>query len=348
MSSVRDSLRYDLVQRHIESSTNRKGAKIGKCDEVPTVVLVLAVSGGCDSIALFHSALALTKENGTQTADDRGDDEADVKRRDNNTRLWLHLGIDDANPKLNVFRVPCELHVAHFNHEQRGECSDGDEEFVRHICMQNKIPFHSYSWSEKDCLQESTPLPTTEIGNGDDRYDAPNETTNETASFTQDVARKWRRRKLKDLLSSLVLSPKAMSCTGSRWGAILTAHHRDDADETILLKLLRGSHLTNLWSMDARSDGFDLRLENDDDMKNDYRTHAESHSTSSIGYFAKPMLKLRKLDVMKYLTSRSLEWREDDSNNSSKYNRNKIRNELVPLLSEITGGDRALQVSVLT
>ena len=83
-------------------------------------------------------------------------------------------------------------------------------------------------------------------------------------------------------------------------------------------------------------------------MKNDYRTHAESHSTSSIGYFAKPMLKLRKLDVMKYLTSRSLEWREDDSNNSSKYKRNKIRNELVPLLSEITGGDRALQVSVLT
>jgi tRNA(Ile)-lysidine synthase TilS/MesJ len=51
---------------------------------------------------------------------------------------------------------------------------------------------------------------------------------------------------------------------------------------------------------------------------------------------------------MKYLTSRSLEWREDDSNNSSIYKRNKIRNELVPLLSEITGGDRALQVSVLT
>ena len=330
-------MRYDLVQRHIESSTKSKGAKMGKCDDVPTVVLVLAVSGGCDSIALFHSALALTNKNGTQTANVSGDDGADVNSRDKNQRLWLHLGIDDANPKLNVFKVPCELHVAHFNHEQRGEYSDGDEEFVRNICIQNKIPFHSYSWSEKDCLQESTPLPN----------DAPNETTNEAASFTQDMARKWRRRKLKELLSSLVLSPKAMSCNGSRWGAILTAHHRDDADETILLKLLRGSHLTNLWSMDARSDGFDLRLGNDDDMKNDYLAHPES-STSSIGYFAKPMLKLRKLDVMKYLTSRSLEWREDGSNNSSKYKRNKIRNELVPLLSEITGGDRALQVSVLT
>jgi tRNA(Ile)-lysidine synthase len=298
-------------------------------------------------MALFHSALALTKGNEKQSADNSGDDGADVNRRCSNQRLWLHLGIDDANPKLNsAFRVPCELHVAHFNHEQRGDSSEGDEEFVRNICMQNKIPFHSYSWSEEDRSLESTPLPTPEIANGDDRYDAPNETTNDTANFTQDVARKWRQRKLKELLSCLVVTSKATSCPGSRWGAILTAHHRDDADETILLKLLRGSHLTNLSSMDARSDEFDLRLGRDDEMKNDALAHPPSHSFTSIGYFAKPMLKLRKKHIMKYLTSNSLEWREDDSNNSNKYKRNKIRNELLPLLSEITGGDRALQVRV--
>jgi tRNA(Ile)-lysidine synthase TilS/MesJ len=81
-------------------------------------------------------------------------------------------------------------------------------------------------------------------------------------------------------------------------------------------------------------------------MKNDALAHPPSHSFTSIGYFAKPMLKLRKKHIMKYLTSNSLEWREDDSNNSNKYKRNKIRNELLPLLSEITGGDRALQVRV--
>jgi hypothetical protein len=84
--------------------------------------------------------------------------------------------------------------------------------------------------------------------------------------------------------------------------------------------------------MDARSDGFELSLED---------------GYSSIGYFVKPMLQIRKCHIMNYLTSNSLEWREDDSNNSSKYKRNKIRNELIPLLSEIAGGDAALQKRIL-
>ena len=297
-------------------------------------------------MALLHSALALTKGNGKQTADDSCDDRTDVKGRDNNQLLWLHLGTDYANPQLNPFVVPCELHVAHFNHEQRGDCSDADEDFVRSVCMQNKIPFHSYSWSEEDYSRE---IKTTEVYGGDDQYEASIERANEYASFTQDTARKWRQQKLKGLLSALVLTPKAaMAFPDSRWGAILTAHHRDDADETILLKLLRGSHLTNLWSMDARSDGFNLRLGQDDGIKNHDHAHPPSDSSSSIGYFAKPMLKIRKNHILKFLTSNSLKWREDDSNNSNKYKRNKIRNELVPLLSEITGGDHALQVRVFT
>merc|ERR1719401_150668 len=130
-----------------------------------------------------------------------------------------------------------------------------------------------------------------------------------------------------------------------RWGAILTAHHRDDADETILLKLLRGSHLTNLHSMDERSDGFDLRL-----IHNAAKDHAAvahdvdaSPKSSHLGYFAKPMLKIRKNDIKEHLMSNSMEWREDESNRSTKYKRNKIRNQLMPLLSEIVGGESALQ-----
>jgi hypothetical protein len=84
--------------------------------------------------------------------------------------------------------------------------------------------------------------------------------------------------------------------------------------------------------MDARSDGFELSL---------------ADGSSSIGYFVKPMLQIRKCHVMNYLTSNSLEWREDDSNNSIKYKRNKIRNMLIPLLSEIAGGHSALQKRLL-
>ena len=88
--------------------------------------------------------------------------------------------------------------------------------------------------------------------------------------------------------------------------------------------------------MEARSECFDLEeLSHDTEMK--------SAGSSSLGYFTKPMLNLRKKDIVEYLVSNSLEWREDESNSSSKYKRNKIRNELIPLMSDIAGGDGALQ-----
>lgn len=324
ISSVRDSLWYDLVEPHLCSRLRGASNSFNNHDTPTTLVLILAVSGGCDSIALFHSALALTKGDGLCTTDDENiNDRSNVTTQgDNDQRLWLHLGIDESNPKqLTSRRIPCELHVAHFDHEQRGESSDGDETFVKTICMQNNIPCHSFFWSDEDSSREEA------NENEDDRLDTAK---NANMRFTQDVARNWRRRKLKELLLSLVHTPvvELHPNTTSRWGAILTAHHRDDADETILLKLLRGAHLTNIRGMDARSDAFEISLED---------------SSSSLGYFAKPMLQIRKRHIMNYLTSNSLVWREDDSNNSSKYKRNKIRNELIPLLSNIAGGDSALQ-----
>lgn len=321
ISIVRDSLWFDLVEPHLCSKLRVASYSFNNDDTPPTLVLILAVSGGCDSIALFHSALALTKGDGI--FHNRSDRSEDITTPvGNNQRVWLHLDIDNANPKqLTPQRIPCELHVAHFNHEQRGESSGGDEAFVKRICDQNNIPCHSFFWSDEDSSREEA------NANGDDRLDTTN---NANMCFTQDVARNWRRRKLKELLLSLVHTPVAESHpnTTSRWGAILTAHHRDDADETILLKLLRGAHLTNIRGMDARSDAFKISLED---------------GSSSLGYFAKPMLQIRKRHIVNYLTSNSLEWREDDSNNSSKYKRNKIRNELIPLLSDIAGGDTALQ-----
>lgn len=352
VSSVRDSLRYDIIQPHLDEAlaySSKKETNDGNSNDDPTMVLILAVSGGCDSIALFHSVLALIKPERIHKNDN---DEAETtKRCQNNTHLWINLGIDNAKLKNGSFTVPCELHVAHFNHEQRGESSDGDEDFVMKLCIENGIPFHSYSWSEGDFSvgERSTSTISTTAMTNEDYFDHnSNETTDQNGSnqesFTQDVARKWRRGKLKELLSNIVLSPNATAKSNSdgRWGAILTAHHRDDADETILLKLLRGSHLTNLRSMDARSEGFDL-------LRSMHNTDSSSpQSSSNIGYFAKPMLNVRKQPVIEYLTSSAFQWREDESNSSNKYKRNKVRNELMPLLSEIAGGDRALQVRVFT
>ncbi|KAL7539993.1 hypothetical protein ACHAXR_009779 [Thalassiosira sp. AJA248-18] len=340
VSSVKDSLRCDLVQPHIDAlSVSCEGYDSKGNNDMPTLVLVLAVSGGCDSIALFHAVLALAKSR-----------EDFVGSNPDNLPFWLHLGMDDAKRKDDGFKVPCELHVAHFNHEQRGEDSDGDEAFVRSLCQENEVALHCYSWSEEDFLLGAPGSESSNITTESDGEYVDGDSNNDIAinTFTQDVARKWRRQKLKDLLSDLVLSPNDAKSTSDelsrlRWGAILTAHHRDDCDETILLKLLRGSHLTNLWGMDARSDGFDLRLVNDSENDGNVAQHDASSQYSFVGYFAKPMLKVRKKHIMEYLRLNSLEWRDDESNSSSKYKRNKVRNELMPLLSEIAGGEHALQ-----
>ena len=316
LSAVRTSLRYDLVQPHRDEMTT-PGPEI----ENSTLVLVLAVSGGCDSMALFHSLVSLTKIC-EKKSDDGGVGTGNVCN--GRSRRLLHLGIENAQLEPQSCIVPCELHVAHFNHEQRGESSDGDCDFVRDRCIEHEVPFYSYSWSDEE-------VPDVDVSDST-RYHRvydPKEALYDNTIFTQDVARQWRQRKLKELLSSLVHASDDLSNTATRWGAILTAHHRDDADETIMLKLLRGSHLTNLRSMNARSERFCPQLGN---------------HTSSIGYFAKPMLKVRKSHVLQYLGINSLGWREDASNSSNKYKRNMVRNELMPLLSEIAGGESALRV----
>ena len=355
ISSVSDSLRCNLIQPHLEALSPSIDDTNGRNNTVPTLVLILAVSGGCDSMALFHAILALIKNDTERDAATRSTRRHDGNRScddSNHPRSYLCLGANDSQKKLRDMKVPCELHVAHFNHQQRGEASDGDEALVENMCREKGVPFHRYSWSNDG----STKSAAVTGGHPLEDQDSSSEVEQNASglfpgSFTQDVARQWRRRNLKALLASMVLSHSDTSSTSNesyqrRWGAILTAHHRDDADETILLKLLRGSHLTNLHSMDATSDAFDLR-----------RIHTAEKDPSAVmpdvhlsprschvGYFAKPMLEMRKNDIVEYLTSNSLEWREDDSNSSNKYKRNKIRNALMPLLSEIAGGDSILQV----
>lgn len=87
---------------------------------------------------------------------------------------------------------------------------------------------------------------------------------------------------------------------------IATAHHFDDQIETILLKFLRGVHISNIQSMDV--------LDN---------------------IFYKPLIDITKKQLIDYLIAKQYEWREDKSNLDNKYKRNAIRLDLIPLLSGI-------------
>lgn len=369
LSSIQNSLRYDLVEPHLDSISFR--LENSTPHTIPTLVMVLAVSGGCDSIGLFHSILEFLERNEQTNEQFTTGGELNSKN-DHHYKppFWLVLGENDApcgnNQKrnsttkaprkqtlVNSLKVPCEIHVAHFNHEQRGENSDGDEAFVKSMCQTRGIPFHGFSWSMD--FVEDDKFNKPEMGEFDDDVNAlsdngKDQNENGPYSFTQDTARRWRQRRLLELLSDLVQGKKNKGIVDSpeisnhRWGVILTAHHRDDADETILMKFLRGTHITNLRGMEPRSDAIDLVSLKMVDLVYDDGTDRDATSKHIVGYFAKPMLGVRKSLVMDYLKSNLFQWREDESNSANKYKRNKVRNELIPLLRDIAGGESALQV----
>ena len=89
--------------------------------------------------------------------------------------------------------------------------------------------------------------------------------------------------------------------------SILTAHHAEDQLETWLLKWLRGAHLSGLQGM-SRSDP----------------------------PFIRPLLHFQKNMLSDFLKENGFEWREDASNQDSKYMRNRVRNELLPLLRTLS------------
>jgi hypothetical protein len=65
------------------------------------------------------------------------------------------------------------------------------------------------------------------------------------------------------------------------------------------------------------------------------------------GGFFKPLLHLPKSTLVEYLKERQLPWREDASNQSREYQRNRVRLDLVPLLDEITEGALASRLQRL-
>jgi tRNA(Ile)-lysidine synthase len=97
---------------------------------------------------------------------------------------------------------------------------------------------------------------------------------------------------------------------------ILLAHHADDQAETVLWNLLRGSHgMKGMREEQAIMVGnLELRL-------------------------IRPLLGMRHQDLVDWLKSHKLSWREDASNSEPVAVRNRLRNEVFPLLSEVSGRD---------
>jgi tRNA(Ile)-lysidine synthase len=87
--------------------------------------------------------------------------------------------------------------------------------------------------------------------------------------------------------------------------AIALAHHADDQAETVLLRLLRGAGSSGLCAM----------------------------APKSAGRYVRPLLNVSRREIVDYLQKRGVAWRTDSSNDDMEFLRNRIRHELIPLLS---------------
>lgn len=87
---------------------------------------------------------------------------------------------------------------------------------------------------------------------------------------------------------------------------LVTAHHKDDNMETFLIHILRGTGLNGLTGIPSKRDKI-----------------------------RRPLLVFSREEIHAFATDNKLVWREDSSNESDDYLRNKVRHSLVPVFKEI-------------
>ena len=87
---------------------------------------------------------------------------------------------------------------------------------------------------------------------------------------------------------------------------LLTAHHADDNLETFLINFTRGTGLEGLTGIPVQNNKI-----------------------------IRPLLFFTRNAIVNYATEKGIQWREDSSNASDKYVRNKIRHHLIPILKEL-------------
>ena len=87
---------------------------------------------------------------------------------------------------------------------------------------------------------------------------------------------------------------------------VFTAHHTDDNIETFIINLSRGCNIHALSGIPEKNDGI-----------------------------IRPLLIFNRGDLLNYAIDSKLKWREDSSNSSLDYQRNRVRHSIIPVLKEV-------------
>ena len=156
--------------------------------------------------------------------------------------------------------------VAHCNFGLRDEEANLDQDLVKAYCAEKSIQCEIIKFDTKGFKKE-------------------------LKISTQEAARILRYQWFEQLIDQLKLD------------YIVTAHHEDDAIETMFINLIRGTGLRGLSAL-ALKEGKTIR----------------------------PMLYCTKKEILDYAKTHKIIYREDKSNDSNDYLRNKLRNDVLPYL----------------
>ena len=90
------------------------------------------------------------------------------------------------------------------------------------------------------------------------------------------------------------------------YDVIAVAHHKDDEVETFFINLIRGSGIAGLHGIKPKT-----------------------------GNIVRPLMFTDRKEIETYVKKNKIKYREDSSNASLKYMRNKLRHQLLPLMKEL-------------
>lgn len=174
-----------------------------------------------------------------------------------------------------LHREKVPVHALHCNFQLRGADSDADEAFIMAFCIHRKIPFDF------------------------ERFDIQSLKKNSQQSIQQ-IARNLRYSWFENILSK---NSNSLLCT---------AHHLDDHEEQVWMRILASGRILDLGGILAQRDAV-----------------------------RRPLISLSKEEIYVYAKVHNLTWREDTSNNETFYTRNKIRHNLKPVLNSIDPRNRS-------
>lgn len=93
--------------------------------------------------------------------------------------------------------------------------------------------------------------------------------------------------------------------SNSQKACLLTAHHMDDAIETVLMNFFKGTGISGIRGMLPKQ-----------------------------GHVVRPLLFARRAELEQFAKEKKLNWVEDSSNEETKYTRNFFRHQVLPLVAQ--------------